>query len=147
MLSETFKSAEIRVAAYNDLTAEQGRALYAAYVKRGIEIDQLNAELEVYARFAEKFGDLSCCYDADDVTAVIQRAFDELKESPDTTALPYAEVKRRLEGLTRAAWRVMHHWNIFKEPSLKEVMAELSYAVQDADAQMPAQTEGDNHEP
>jgi len=49
---------------------------------------QANAELEVYAKFAEKFGDLSCCYDADDVTAVIQRAFDSLKESPDTTICP-----------------------------------------------------------
>jgi hypothetical protein len=49
-MDDTFKSAEMRVAAYLGLTAEQGRALYAAYVKRGAEVDRLRGVLA----FAEK---------------------------------------------------------------------------------------------
>jgi hypothetical protein len=41
---ETFKAAEMRVAAYNELTAEQGRALYAEIVRRGLELSRLRAE-------------------------------------------------------------------------------------------------------
>lgn len=58
------------------------------------------SELERYAIFAEKFGDLSCCYDAEDVIAVIQRAFDALKEIPDTQIeLLKEQLLRATEGL------------------------------------------------
>lgn len=43
--NEAFRSAETRVAGYNDLTAEHGRALYAGYVQRGVEIDRLREQL------------------------------------------------------------------------------------------------------
>lgn len=48
------------------------------------DIKFAKAELEVYTRFAEKFGDLSCCYDAEDVTAVISRFVEELRAKLET---------------------------------------------------------------
>lgn len=38
--TETMRDIELRVAAYNALTPEQARELYAAYVKRGLEVDR-----------------------------------------------------------------------------------------------------------
>lgn len=48
------------------------------------DLEDLSLELAVYERFAEKFGDLSCCYDAEDVTAVIDRKFEELQDQLST---------------------------------------------------------------
>lgn len=42
---DVFKAAEMRVAAYSDLSAEHGRALYAAYVKCKIEVSRLREEI------------------------------------------------------------------------------------------------------
>lgn len=55
-MDEVFKSAEIRVAAYSDLTAEQGRALYKAYVNRGIALERLKHALVWYADKLNYFG-------------------------------------------------------------------------------------------
>ena len=44
-MEKEFKSAELKIAAYNDLTAEEGRALYAGFVKKGIEVDSLRARV------------------------------------------------------------------------------------------------------
>ena len=44
-MTDEFKSAEIRVAAYGELTPEQGRALYAAYVKEKLIADEAARKL------------------------------------------------------------------------------------------------------
>lgn len=43
--TEEFKAAEQKVCLAQDLTAEEGRMLYAAYVKRGLEIERLRRGL------------------------------------------------------------------------------------------------------
>lgn len=43
-------------------------------------IAELEADVETHGVFASKFGDLSGCYDAEDVTRIIQTAFDDQKD-------------------------------------------------------------------
>ncbi len=64
---------------------------HAAYLEKCEELAEAKHDIEVHNLFAEAFGDLSCCYDAHDVTCVIQRAFDEQKE--ELTAAK-AEIER-----------------------------------------------------
>jgi hypothetical protein len=48
MPSDEFKAAEIRVAAFSELTAEQGRALYAAYVQKCLELSRLRGAYSLH---------------------------------------------------------------------------------------------------
>lgn len=58
MSEEEFKAVEMRVAAFTDLTASEGRVLYAAYVKRGLELQECRAReavlREALGKAAEK---------------------------------------------------------------------------------------------
>lgn len=53
------------------------------------ELTEARAEIERFSRYAEKHGDLSCCYDTEDVIAVIDGSFQELKQQ-----LQLSEAKR-----------------------------------------------------
>lgn len=63
-------------------------------------------ECEVYAQHAEKFGDLSCCYDAQDVTRVIDRKFEELQESSNMLVRAMKKAMS-LTGTSTAHYQVM----------------------------------------
>lgn len=68
-------------------------------------------ECEVYARYAEKFGDLSCCYDAKDVTRVIDRRIEML-----------LDVVREARNWS-AAKNEEEHWTYRR--ALREALTEL----------------------
>jgi len=59
-------------------------------LERGQE--DLQKGLEVYGRVAEKFGDLSNCYDEDDVTKVIVRELEERDVNPCAKCGSYRNV-------------------------------------------------------
>lgn len=53
MSRELLEIAGARVASYSDLSAEQARALYADYVRRGMECDVLKGKLQLALDFIE----------------------------------------------------------------------------------------------
>lgn len=60
------------------------------------ELRHYQEENEVFGRFAEKFDDLSCCYSAEDVCALMQRVIDQRIQEAR------AEAFEELVGITEA---------------------------------------------
>lgn len=66
------------------------------------EQEEAIADVEAYARYAERFGDLSCCYDVDDVTRVISNHVDALRAQRDELLAALKTLRKEAAGLARA---------------------------------------------
>ncbi len=68
------------------------------------ERDEAKADAETYARAAEKYGDLSCCYDAGDVMAVVARAFEDLRAQLAASEARERRLREALEKIADEKW-------------------------------------------
>jgi hypothetical protein len=66
-----------------------------------LEKSPLKEELEVYAERASKFGDLSCCYDAEDVMNVVDRFVEDLTEERESLRTRCTRLEARLGEAVR----------------------------------------------
>ena len=68
------------------------------------EKSESDKEVEVYARYAGEFGDPpQCCYDAEDVTAIIDRHVDKLRAALETAKVMCKSQEKTANAFFRAA--------------------------------------------
>jgi predicted nuclease with TOPRIM domain len=60
------------------------------------QIEEVQSEYESLTRFCERFGDLSCCYDASDVTRVILNWVENHQEQLSAAKMQIIELKQQL---------------------------------------------------
>lgn len=115
-MSDLIKAVELKVAAYSDLSAEEARNLYAAYVSRWTEVENARSQLaEVRAKLDCALEALDCISKYADPFATATIALNKIHGGPGRPSRPPdTDIPSAIGALKRILKKVPHKVGVYE---------------------------------